>query len=105
MKVLDTRSGMIISPCENKYTKKAGYFDISVEKVKNIFSEAVLDINVARISWGDPDTLSPARKLGIYIGKEKSDYWIDNCRKHHIVLVDGLVCKLSGYEFRYIQPG
>ena len=41
--------------------------------------------------------------IGIYMGHERSDYWLDGVKKHHLLLIDGQLTRMSGYEFRYIE--
>ena len=47
MKVLDAKSGMILIPSENKYTKRKGFFALASETVENFSNKKNEEINIA----------------------------------------------------------
>lgn len=94
---------MILIPSENKYTKRKGYFALSSLTVENLSNKKNEEINVAHVEWGNNQKTKPSQLMGIYMGYEYSEYWLGGVRKHHMILIDGILCKINGYEFRYIE--
>jgi len=103
LKVLDAKSGMILAPSENKYTKIKGFFALASTTVENFSNKKNEEINIAYVQWGDNSKIIPSQLMGIYMGYEYSDFWLSGVKKHHMILIDGILCKLNGYEFRYIE--
>ena len=106
MKVGDLEVGMMITPVRNRWTDSKMSFNLretemtlQVQKPSSkILSKKVLMCDIT--AHGRPG--SP--EVGIYMGKEKSEYWMSGVKTHHRILVGDSLARISGYEFRWIEP-
>ena len=107
MKVSELKKGMMLIPSVNKYTKKRPALILRSATMKK-FREDNPDSKTAVACRISPRFYSsPAEKrhdFCIYIGCEKSDYLFDGVRTHHMLLVGGSLARITGYEFRYLEP-
>tara|TARA_Y100000816_G_C25971607_1_gene507040 strand:+ start:337 stop:663 length:327 start_codon:yes stop_codon:yes gene_type:complete len=104
LKVGELKVGMMITPIVNRWTKERMSFNIKEcymtrENPKTGKEEAQI-ATVCDIASG----LRPGiPKVGIYMGREKSEFWINGVKTHHNVLIGNTLAKISGYEFRWIE--
>jgi len=95
LKVCDLKKGMMLTPSINRWTKQRQIF-----RLRNEISKCGRDFLYADIvslrSNNDPS-------IAIYMGWERSDFFIWGIKKHHFLLVDGKLARLTGYDFQYIE--
>lgn len=105
MKVGELEVGMMITPIRNRWTDTRMSFnlretDMTLQDQQTggrILSKKVLMCDItAHGRPGNPD-------VGIYMGKEKSEYWMNGVKTHHRILVGSSLARISGYEFRWIE--
>jgi len=110
LKVSDLEVGMILRPILNRWTQSRMRFTIRETigekyiKTKDKPPESVGSkvFNTLQIT-GIQRTCKPI-DIVVYMGSENSEFWLNGVKKHHLVLADGLLTVLCGYEFRYVEP-
>ena len=99
MKVADLEEGMIVRPIVNKYTKRRMNFDVRREVI--IGEEEDKSVTTVYCNASRKDN---RQDVAIYVGTERSSYWVQGVKTHHYLLVEGETAIMSGYEIRYIEP-
>lgn len=105
MKVGDLEVGMMITPIKNKWTDKRMNFNLHDLEMTGIDSKSGDEIFKNTLVCDITSHMRPEHpSIGIYMGSKKSDYWMNGVKTHHHILVGNSLAKISGYEFRWIEP-
>lgn len=107
MKVGELQIGMMVRPSVNKWTRTRSGFVVEQRDLRKMWDGPDGDkpdrFMTARIV-ARPDLLyGKSFDIGVYMGYERSDYWLDGAKKHHMLLIGGQLTRMSGYEFRYVE--
>ena len=97
MKVEELKQGMILQPLPLLWTNKRMVFHLQ-------FKTDEEGNSYWNVSCGARKHRPPGHDIAVYIGYERAGFFMNGVRKHHLLLVDGNVARMDGYEFRYIEP-
>ena len=105
LKVRELEKGMMIRPSVNKWTQTRSGFVVEQRNLKRMCTDhdESYAFMTARIIARPELLYGKTFSIGIYMGYENSDYWLDGVKKHHLLLIGGQLTRMSGYEFRYIE--
>ena len=96
MKVGDLKKGMMLMPSINKWTERRQKFKLKYETSECGKTFLYAAVTSQKRSTSDTD-------IAIYMGHERSDFYIYGIKKHHFLLIDGKLSRTTGYEFRWID--
>ena len=110
MKVADLKVGMMLIPKVNRWTQKRSFFIESQTTLRRYYKDRTGEFDsflgiACRVTPRPYSHHSGCKhRFGVYMGSEKSEFEFDGVKTHHFILLGSTLTRITGYDFRYIEP-